>query len=184
MNRVVVIEGPSGAGKDSTIAGLIKKYPNIYKKPANVTTRNMRAGEKQGDPYFFVDEAEFKKMLDCGEVFEFTMRHGTYRGMSKALINQVIQEGKIPLINCDLSGVGALKKLGVYDMITFFLTATKEEIKNRLTSRGDSQYDIVKRLNDYENHMKFESFFDNSIPNINLDETVEKVHRIIQKQRR
>ena len=178
---IVIIEGPSGAGKDSVIRGLCSKYPGHYKKPPNVTTREMRQGEKQGDPYYFVTNDQFLKMRSQGEVFEDTMRHGTYRGMSQTLINKVIAGGRIPVVNCDLLGVAALKKLGAYKLITIFITATKAEIEARLKDRGDSHYDRVKRLNDFENHMMFEKHFDYSVHNKDLDTTIEIVHKIVQK---
>lgn len=180
-NIVVVIEGPNGAGKNSIIRGLCSTYPGLYKKPANVTTREMRQGEKQGDPYYFVTVDQFLKMRTGGEIFEDTVRSGTYRGMSQTLINKVIEGGRVPLINCDLMGVAALKKLGKYGLVTIFVTATKEEIQARLNARGDSHYDKIKRLNDYENYMTFEKHFDYSVHNKDLETTINIIHTIIQK---
>lgn len=183
LSKIVVIEGPSGAGKDSILQGLISKYPDIYNKPANITTREMRPGETQGNPYRFVNEKKFKKMLESGEVFEFTVRHGTYRGMSKKLIQAVIDDGKTPLINCDMIGVEALRGLGTFDLLTIFITAQKQDIEKRMIERGDSLDDRNKRLDDYDRHMQFEKNFDISVENKTgkLDNTIETVHRRIQK---
>lgn len=178
---IVVIEGPSGVGKDSIIEGMLTKYPKLYEKPSRVTTRPMREGEKQGSPYFFVGEEEFLKMFKRGDIFEYTMRHGTYRGMSKPLIERVLEKNKIPLMNCDIVGIKALKKIFGKDVLTVFIKVDKKEVERRMITRGDSEQDRTVRLNDYGNMMKNEPLFDYVVENINLAEAIEQVHAIVTK---
>jgi len=176
---IVVIEGPSGVGKDSIIQGLINKY-GIYKKMPSVTTREMRPTESQGNPYFFVSVEQFKKKIKNGDVFEHTMRHGTYRGMSHALIKEIFDAGLIPLKDADIVGIKALKRSYQGKVLTIFVKTTREQVKARLLNRGDGAQDIDVRLKDFDFMMQFESEFDFSVENIYLNETIDKVHEIIQ----
>jgi guanylate kinase len=143
----------------------------------------MRDGERQGFPYFHVTTQEFHEMFERGDIFEYTMRHGTYRAMSKPLIQRVLDKNKIPLMNCDIAGIDALHKaFGKKNVLTIFIKADKAEIERRLIARGDSPADREVRLKDYENMMKNEPRFDKSVENIELAEAIEQVHRIINSR--
>jgi guanylate kinase len=175
---VVVIEGPSGVGKDSVITGLINKYPDKFEKIISVTTRPMRDYEKQGYPYIFVTDEQFDSMLKSGDVFEHTLRHGTKRGMSKKYILEIISQNKIPLKDCDIYGVRALRN-EFKNVLTFFITAEKSEIRSRMIKRGDKPEDIEMRLNDYDRYIGQAKYYDYVIENKDLDKTIDKIYSII-----
>jgi guanylate kinase len=176
--RIVVIEGPSGAGKDSIMRELMLRYKNKFAKIISLSTRPMRDYEKQGDPYYFVTETEFDNMVGLGDIFEWTSRHGTKRGMSEKYINQILNDGKIALKDCDIIGVNALKS-HFKNVLTIFITAPKDETARRMRERGDSEDDIIKRLKNYELHLTQGKYYDYILENINLKETVDKVCNII-----
>jgi len=182
--QIVVIEGPSGVGKDTIIANLVKKYPGTYIKMPSITSRQMRSGERQGHPYFFVSKSEFEKKIKDGEVFEHTIRHDEYRGMSRRLIDDLLAKSLIPMKDCDMIGVNALKKNYPGKVFTIFVKASKDEIMRRLIKRGDNDADRKVRLDDYENKMAQEKYFDVSVENKDLNETVAKIHEIISAQNR
>lgn len=176
--RIVVIEGPSGAGKDTIIKTLIKRYPDRFAKLISVATRAMRPNESQGNPYHFVTNEEFDRMVATGDIFEHTMRHGEKRGMSEKYIHEIFAAGKIPLKDCNLIGVRALKSR--FDQVTtIFITADKAEIEQRLIKRGDSSAEIKVRMADYDNCMKEAAAFDHVIMNDNLEKTIDKIFDII-----
>lgn len=178
--EIIVIEGPSGVGKDSVISMLIKKYPETYEKIISITTRPKRKGESEGAPYYFVNRDQFEEMLHKKEIFEFTLRHGTYRGMSKSHIDNILNSNKIAIKDADLVGVRALKKLYPGKVLTFFLTSPKSVIEQRLLNRGDNKKDIIARLADYDNYVKNKSHFDYVLENnTTLDEITDKIHNII-----
>jgi guanylate kinase len=179
-NLIVVIEGPSGVGKDSIIKGLISNHPKIYSKLPSVTNREMRPDESQGNPYFFVSEKDFVNMLNCGDIFEHTVRHGTYRGMSYEYINNILKQNKIPLKDCDIVGVRALKKAYPNRVLTIWITADKEQVRSRMLNRGDLEADMKARLNDYDEKQKESIYYDYTVENNILEETIENVNKIIQ----
>jgi len=178
---IIVIEGPGGVGKDSVMQGLIEKYPNTYKKLPSITTRKMREGESQGNPYFFVGDEEFKQLIAERKVFEYTTHHdGTFRGMSASLIEEIWDAGLLPLKDVDMVGVNALKRKYPGRTLTIFMKASRAEVEARLRKRGGCELDIQVRLNSFDAKMKIEPEFDYSIENKILHETIDKIHTIIQ----
>jgi len=180
--QIVIIEGPSGVGKDSIIAQLIAQYPDRFQKATSYATRAMRPGEVDGFTYNFTDDKTFLAKVKSGDIFEYTQRHGTYRGLSKTLIDRVINTGKIALKDADIIGVRALRATYSNRVLAIFITASREIIEHRLIKRGDSPDDRAKRLADYDNSQTFIPEFDYVVDgNGPLDETVSKVHSIISR---
>ena len=180
-HKIVVIEGPSGVGKDTVIKTLIQRYPDRFAKLISVATRDMRPGESQGHPYHFVDDFTFDQMLRCGDIFEHTVRHGKRRGMSAQYIEQVFEAGKIPLKDCDIVGVRALKSR-FPQVITIFLTIDKAEIERRMHQRGDQPADIEQRLRDYDRCVLDAPLYDHVVENQDLEKTIDKIIEIIYNE--
>lgn len=179
---IVIIEGPSGVGKDTIINELIARYPDKFGKPINATTRPMRENESQNNPYLFLTEEEFFKKRQSGEIFEQTMRHGTYRGMQKPSFDSIIDAGKVALRDCDVNGLRAIRQVYGDDIVTsVFLTAPKEEIVKRLKSRNEPEESMQKRLKDYDTYIENAKYFDNIIENIDMEETIDKILKIIKE---
>lgn len=177
---ILIIEGPSGVGKDTIVNEIIKRYPDKFGKPVNATTREMRPNESQGNPYLFLTEEEFLKKRQEGDIFEQTIRHGTYRGMQRSSFNEILNSNRIAIRDCDRFGLEALKKEFGNIVISIFLTAPKEVIRNRLIERGEEKESMEKRLKDYDEYLKNSIYFDYEIENMNIDETIEKILNIIK----
>ena len=180
-NPIVIIDGPSGVGKDTIINTLLEKYPEKFGHPINATTRPMRENESQGNPYLFIDEEEFFRLRSTGEIFEHTVRHGTYRGMRKSSFDGIIREGKIPLRDCDRFGLTALKKVYGNNVISIFLICDKEIIRDRLISRNEPEESMKARLEDYDSYVKDAKFYDFTVENINIDDTIQQILDIIDR---
>ena len=176
---IVVIEGPSGVGKDTIVQELMKQYPNTFAKVPSMTTRSMRDNESQGDPYYFVDEPTFKEYLSSGVVFEHTIRHGQYRGMSTKLFDDVLKQELFPVKDCDMVGLNALKKVYGDKVCSFFITCPKEEIEKRLINRGTTGDDLKTRLDNYDEYIKNDVYYDETIENIDLQVATETIYNKI-----
>lgn len=178
QKKIIVLEGPSGVGKDTVIHALIKKNPNKYQKIVSYTTREPRIGEIDGVTYYYIDEKTFQDKIKSGDVFEYTIRHGTYRGMSKQYIDSIINNGKIALKEADVVGLTAIKKMYKDQVVSIFITADKNVIKKRLIKRGDKDIDI--RLADYDNVHKTKEKYDYIITNNgSVNEAVRKINKIL-----
>ncbi|MBE5738296.1 MAG: hypothetical protein E7354_00980 [Clostridiales bacterium] len=179
---IVIIEGPSGVGKDTIINTLLARYPDRFGRPANACTRAMRENESQNNPYYFISEEEFFKLRESGDIFEHTMRHGTYRGMRKTAFDEILSAGKVALRDCDRYGLEAISKLYPNQVISIFLTCPKEEIRKRLINRNEPQDSMEARLKDYDDHVKQAVYFEHIIENIDLEETVSTILKIISEK--
>jgi len=178
--NIVIIEGPSGVGKDTIINELISRYPDRFARPINATTREMRKNESQGNPYLFLSEKEFLELRKSGEIFEHTIRHGTYRGMRKSSFEEIHKENKIALRDCDKYGLKALQDNYGENVLGIFLTCDKSVIKERLLSRNEPLESMQVRLNDYDSCIKDAYFFDHIIENIDMEHTIQQILNIIE----
>jgi len=184
MKKIVVIEGVSGAGKDTLMNEMVKREPNTFIKMPSMTSRKMRSGETEGNPYYFVTGKEFEKRVESGEIFEFTrlVRDDEYRGMSKKIIDTILDSGKIPLKDCDHIGLKALQvEYGKENVISIFLDVPKKEIEKRIIGRGGNEEDIKARIKDFEEYIKINrKHYKYHVENIDMEECIKKICKIIE----
>lgn len=178
---IVIIEGPSGVGKDTIIDEIIRRYPNKFARPINATTRPMRDNESQGHPYLFLTEKEFLDLRQKGEIFEHTIRHGSYRGMRKSSFDEIHSKNMIAIRDCDKYGLNALKILFGDRVIGIFLTCDKKTIEERLVGRNESKESLEIRLRDYDDCMKDAFYFDHTIENTEINNTIDQIMNIINQ---
>ncbi|MDR0462170.1 MAG: hypothetical protein LBG88_02430 [Christensenellaceae bacterium] len=178
---IIIVDGPRGVGKDAILRRLIAKNRNIKKIVTNAT-REPRPGEVNGVDYFFITEDEFLKRVKSGDIFEYsTSMYGSYRGMSKTVVEKIVNSGNVAIVNPDIVGVRALKKTYPNRAISIFVTAPKELIRKRL--EAGSAPDIEARLLDYEHRHKNIDEYDYVITNDGtIDEVVEKIQKILGEE--
>lgn len=176
---IIVIEGPSGVGKDTLVKSLIDNYPEMFEKVPSMTTREMRENESQGNPYYFVSEERFKQLIADGTLFEYTTRHNTYRGMNKDLFDDVLNRKKFPVKDCDKVGLDSLRKIYGNTVLGIFITCPKKQIEERLIARGETGESLATRLNNYDEYVKNEIYFDTTIENIELDVATKQLYDTI-----
>jgi len=182
---LVVFSGPSGAGKNAIISGLLDKYPALYGFMPTMTTRAKREGERDGFPYYFISTEDFKVRIDNGEFLEYEQIHVGYYGTSKKILADKLKEGKTLLKDIDVKGTVNLKKGldgGKHKLLTIFVTAgNKENLRQRLIGRGEKDIDL--RLSRYESELKYSDKYDFVVENIVLAKAVECAHEIITQNK-
>lgn len=182
---LVLLSGVSGAGKDTIKTELIARMENVESLPS-YTDRAPRKNDIPGKTYNFVSTEEFQRMIAAGELYEYSIHHEHYYGTSKKLLDEKMKNGKIIVKDIEVNGVENLLKLfkNSIKMITIFLHVPKEELEKRLHNREDklSEEQIALRLSRLEYEESKMEMYDYVIENTNLEETIQTIMSIIQKE--
>lgn len=152
--RLILILGPSGAGKGSILRELREKYPEFV-FPLSCTTRDPRPGEKPGEVYLFVTKDEFKERIERGDFLEWAIVHGeNYYGTLKESILAPLEEGKTVIREVDVQGLRSIRDLVPSEVLTsIFLTVDSwETLRNRILKRSELPEEEVQRR--YESFLK------------------------------
>lgn len=178
---VVVLSGPSGVGKDTTLSGLKKRMPGAH-FIVTATTRPIRPGEIDGVDYHFVDKSRFADMIEQGEFLEYANVYGDYKGIPKEQVQSALDRDQDVILRIDVQGAETIRKL-IPEAITIFLTAPSEdELVTRLRERkSDPPGQLRMRIAEARQEMKRIDEFQYVVVNRdNLqDVTVEQVCSII-----
>lgn len=151
MNLIFILVGASCTGKTNCI-----NLTPVDSRFISCTTRPIREGEATGTDYYFLSQESFDMMLKRNLLFE----HVTYGNYSYGLSEQEISK-KVSLKDKDsyviLDAVGArvIKEKFPEDTKTIFFFASRETVEERLRKRGDTERDIEKRLEEYDNQCNF-----------------------------
>jgi len=183
---VVVISGPSGVGKDATIAGL-KQTGARFHYVVTATTRKMRENETDGVDYYFLSKAEFEKKISHDEFLEYAEVYGNYYGVMKQEVKKALDKGEDVIIKVDVQGARTFKKKVPDAVFIFLVPPSISDLAQRLVSRNaDSKKDLDIRLSKAEEEMKMVEMFDYGVVNHtdDLTRTAETVKNIVEAERR
>ena len=183
--KLILISGVSGAGEDSVIQGLIDRGLPIERIITTVT-REMRKGESQGKPYYFISVSDFKKMIKQNKFVEWAQVYGDYRGCTCEELERAKKSGRIAVWKVDLQGVITIKRKFPDALAIHIKPPSLEVAVERIKKRGkDKPYQIEARKRRIAYYLKLENDkqFDYIVINKEgkLAETVDKVEQIIRK---
>jgi guanylate kinase len=182
---LVVISGPSGVGKDMTIARL-KELGYPFHFVVTATTRPQRSTEINGVDYIFVSTSEFAEMIEQGELLEYAVVYGDYKGIPKAQVRQALASGKDVIMRIDVQGAATIRRL-VPEAVLIYISAESEEaLVHRLRQRKTEPEDQLKmRIATARQELKRLDLFDYVVINADdkLDETCRKIAAIITAEK-
>ncbi len=182
---LVVISGPSGVGKDMTIARL-KEMGYPFHFVVTATTRPQRPTEINGVDYIFVSTGEFAEMIEQGELLEYAVVYGDYKGIPKAQVREALTSGKDVIMRIDVQGAATIRRL-VPEAVLIYISAESEEaLVNRLRQRKTEPEDQLKmRIATARQELKRLDLFDYVVINADdkLDETCRKIAAIITAEK-
>ena len=182
--KIFVISAPSGTGK-TTIAKKLKEQVKEIEVITTYTTRKPRPKEKDGCDYRFVQQDEFKKMVEGGEFAEWATVYGNYYGTPKKEIISAVKKGKKALLIIDTQGGRSIKKVFPEAVLIGILPPSIKEQERRIRERsGLSEEEIKKRLEAArEERRVILSEYDYTFINKNLENTIKKITKVIKRRR-
>lgn len=178
---LLVISGPSGAGKGTVCRALMARHPEVVYS-VSATTRKPRPGEIDGVHYFFVDREKFEAMIAADELLEWAMvyENGNYYGTPRQAVLDNLAAGKDVILEIDVQGALQIREKFTDAVFIFILPPSMEELKNRITGRGtETAESISKRLACAETELHYVQKYDYCVINDVVEKAVEKLEAII-----
>ncbi|WP_312699601.1 guanylate kinase [Sedimentibacter sp.] len=180
---LVVISGPSGAGK-GTICKRLRELMKDLKVSVSATTRQPRWGEIEGESYFFIDEEEFINRLNNDEFLEYAKVYGNFYGTPKKEVFKQLESGNDVILEIDIQGALQVKKNYPRGVFIFILPPSITELKNRIEGRGtDSKEVILERMKCVYEELNYAFEYDYVVLNDEVDAAVEKIMCIIKSEK-
>ena len=185
QNKVLVVVGPSGVGKDTLMQKVFDKHPDINKKGVTHTSRKMRKGEKEGYNYYYVTEEEFLKLKDQDKFVEFNYYNKNYYGLSKMELESQSKGDKILYVIIDINGAKNVNKAKIPANFVAILPPNEETLNERLKGRGTESEEVIKgRLETAKtelNEIQKCEFFNHKVYNDDLDKAVLDMEQFLKE---
>ncbi|OYC95113.1 guanylate kinase [Microbacterium sp. Yaish 1] len=175
-SRLLVLAGPTAVGKGTVAAHIRDNHPEIMLS-VSATTRAPRPGEVDGEHYYFVDDAEFDRLIAEGELLEWATVHNRHRyGTPKAPIEAALAAGRTVLLEIDLQGARQVRAAAPDATLVFLLPPSWDELVDRLVGRGtEDAEERARRLRTARVELASQGEFDYRVVNDTVARAADEV---------
>ena len=180
---MIVLSSPSGAGK-TTLVNMLSKLDN-YEISISHTTRQPRLNEQNNKDYYFVNEDEFKRLINNQEFLEYAKVFNNFYGTTRTPVIDRLNKGKNVLFDIDWQGADQIKNKKLdYKLITFFiLPPSKEVLFNRLSNRDMKDKLIAEeRMKQFGRDVLHWINYDYVVINDDLENCYSKITNLINAE--
>ncbi len=179
-SRLVIVSGPSGAGKDTIVNKLIERDER-FSLSVSATTRPPRGNEKDGVNYYFLSEDEFLAGIRRDAFVEYAKYGSRYYGTLKLDVEKRIENGKTVILVIDVQGAESVKKIYPGVLSIFIMPPSEDVLENRLRCRmTDSEDEISKRMCIAKDEIGQSDCYDYIVVNDELEQAVDEAYHIIE----
>jgi len=177
--NLIIVSGPSGAGKSALVGGVMKSVPSL-RFSVSYTTRAPRGTERHGTEYFFVDGAEFQRLIHNDELLEWAEVHGNCYGTSRRFVDDFLQNGEDVILDIDVQGARTIRQKRPDTVNVFILPPSYQVLRARLERRSlDEGLVIEQRLKRACKEISHYKQYDYLIINEELGSSVRELETII-----
>ena len=178
--KLFVFAAPSGAGKTTLVHAIVTKHPEL-RFSISYTTREPRINEANEVDYIFIDEIEFMRLRDQGEMLEYAQVFDNYYATSRSQVEKHLADNRNVVLEIDWQGAQQVRE-SMPDCVTIFIfPPSLAELERRLRDRRtDSPEVIQRRLKDARSDMLHWDEFDHVIINDDLDEAIAALETVLE----
>ncbi|MDX1598484.1 MAG: guanylate kinase [Marinobacter sp.] len=183
QGTLYVISAPSGAGKTSLVAEMLRSDEKLGVSVSH-TTRPMREGEQDGVNYHFVSRDEFEAMIGRGDFLEHADVFGNYYGTSQVWVRETLAKGRDVILEIDWQGAEQVRRVIPECVGIFIVPPSPEALRERLTGRGTDAPEVVeRRLQEAAEECSHAVEFDYLVVNDDFGVALDDLLTIVRSQR-
>lgn len=180
---LVVVSGPSGAGKGTVCKAYLNKYEDTFLS-VSATTRKPRPGEIDGTHYYFLEEEKFKSMIENDGFIEWANFCGNYYGTPKKAVCDMLDDGKDVILEIEVQGAMKVKEQFPEAVFVFVLPPSMSELRKRLIGRQTETMEVIeKRLNTALWELDMSKEYNYILVNDDVENAAEKLNGILKSEK-